>query len=154
VSDRLDRFVDAQNAADAGYPSALDEIRHGRKRSHWIWYVFPQLAGLGQSPAAQTYGIAGRAEALAYLRHRVLRDRLLEIATAVAGELRAGTSLRSLMGSDIDARKVVSSMTLFATVGEGVDDEVARAAREILDLAAAQGYAPCEYTRTALQHSR
>ena len=154
MTDRLDRFVTAQNARHAGYDSALEEIRAGRKRSHWIWYVFPQLAGLGQSAAAQTYGIAGRDEALAYLRHPMLRDRLLEIAAAVAAHLRAGVAVSTLMGSDIDAKKLVSSMTLFHAAAAGVDAEVAETARTILENAAAQGYPPCEFTRAALQHSR
>lgn len=154
MTDRLDRFVDAQDADYAGYESALEEIKHGRKRSHWIWYVFPQLAGLGQSPAALTYGIAGRQEAVAYLRHPVLRDRLLELATAVSDQLRKGVALPALMGSDIDAKKLVSSMTLFHAVAVGLDDDVADAAREILEYAAAQGYPACEFTGTALQRSR
>lgn len=154
MTDRLDRFVNAQSAGDAGYDSALHEIERGGKRSHWIWYVFPQLAGLGQSRAAQVYGIAGRDEAVAYLRHRMLRDRLLEIATAVADQLRKGIALPVLMGSDIDAKKLVSSMTLFHAIAAGVDDDLARTAGEILEFAAAQGYPPCEFTRAALKRSR
>jgi uncharacterized protein (DUF1810 family) len=146
--------VKAQGADDAGYRSALDEIQHGHKRSHWIWYVFPQLTGLGQSPIARTYGIAGREEALAYLRHDVLRDRLLEITTAVADGLRKGIPLTTLMGSAIDAKKLVSSMTLFREVATTLDEEIAHAANDVLDQARAQGYAPCEYTLTALTRSR
>lgn len=154
MTDHLNRFLKAQDADAAGYESALEEIRQGRKRSHWIWYVFPQLAGLGQSPPAQTYGIAGRQEALAYLRHDVLRDRLLEITTAVADELRKGIPLTTLMGSEIDAKKLVSSMTLFREVAATVDDEVVDATSRVLDQAARHGYPPCEFTRSALKSSR
>ena len=154
MTDRLDRFVIAQNARHAGYDSALDEIKAGRKRSHWIWYIFPQLAGLGQSSAAHTYGISGREEALAYLCHPTLRDRLLEIARAVADQLRGGAAISMLMGSDIDARKLVSSMTLFRATADGVDAEVAETARQVLECANAQGYPPCEFTQATLQRSR
>ncbi len=153
MSRRLDRFLDAQNDTFAGYATALDEVRRGHKQSHWIWYVFPQLAGLGQSPPARAYGIAGREEAVAYLQDRVLRDRLLEIASAVADHLRGGVGLSTLMGSEIDAKKLVSSMTLFETAATGTDEEVAEKAGEILRYAAAQGYAPCEFTRSALTRS-
>jgi len=151
---RLDRFLDAQNARHAGYATALSEIQRGGKRSHWIWYVFPQLAGLGRSPAAQAYAIEGRDEASAYLRQPVLRARLLEITRAVASQLRAGVPLATLMGSDIDSLKLVSSLTLFRTVADGVDDDVARAAADVLQQAGAQGYPPCEFTLTQLGASR
>ena len=112
---RLDRFRDAQNSSDAGFESALDELRRGRKSGHWIWYIFPQIAGLGTSDAARTFALEGEEEAAEFLRDTELRSRLLTIASAVADQLRTGRtqSLRALMGSDIDARKVVSSLTLF-----------------------------------------
>ena len=150
----LDRFLDAQDAPYAGYDAALAEMKQGRKRSHWIWYVFPQLAGLGQSEAARTYGIDGRREAVAYIHHPVLRERLIEIATAVEDQLDRGVDLAVLMGSEIDARKLVSSMTLFRGVAERVDAELADVAGNILDQAAAQGYAACEFTLRELARSR
>ena len=102
----LDRFVSAQQTA---YPQALDELRRGRKTSHWMWFVFPQLAGLGSSPMAQRYAIATLAEARAYLAHPVLGARLREIAAVVA-ESSAGAE--EIFGG-IDAMKLRSSMTLF-----------------------------------------
>jgi uncharacterized protein (DUF1810 family) len=154
VSDTLDRFLKAQDAQYAGYDAALGEIRQGRKRSHWIWYIFPQLAGLGQSDMSETYGLDGRREAVAYLHHPVLRDRLLEIATAVQEQLNRGIPIASLMGSDIDAKKLVSSMTLFHEIAERVDGDLAEAADDILDQAREQGYPPCAFTLTTLRAAR
>src|SRR5262245_13082134 len=91
-------------------------MQRGRKRGHWIWYVFPQLAGLGHSSMSQIYGIDGIAEAEAYVRDPVLRGRLLTITLAVAAQLRRGVSIESLMSSSIDAAKLISSMTLFGAV--------------------------------------
>ena len=116
--DSLDRFVTAQ-ARD--YAVALAELQRGRKTSHWIWYVFPQIAGLARSDMAQRYAIADLAEARAYLAHPVLGPRLREATAALlahAGKRDAVTIL-----GDIDAMKVRSSMTLFEvadTEAEGV----------------------------------
>lgn len=150
MSGRLERFVNAQHADSDGYDIALAEIRQGRKRSHWIWYIFPQLEGLGRSSVAQAYGIAGRREAVEYVNHRLLRDRLLEITDAVAEQLRSGIPMATLMGSEIDAMKLVSSMTLFRGVAAGVDADLERAAADVLEQAEAQGYPPCEFTRAEL----
>src|SRR5258708_17179839 len=79
----LERFVTAQNAGGI-YDRALDELRRGRKTSHWIWFVFPQIAGLGQSQMSRTYAIASLAEAQAYLQHPILGPRLRECAQTVA----------------------------------------------------------------------
>ena len=103
---------------------------------------------------AQTFAIDGDDEAVAFLRDSELRSRLLTITEAVAGQLRSGAALRTLMGSDVDARKVVSSLTLFGHVArrlseaEGGDlyEAVAAVAAEVLNLAASQGYPPCSYT--------
>jgi uncharacterized protein (DUF1810 family) len=105
----LDRFVTAQDAGGA-YRTALAEVRQGRKRSHWMWFVFPQLAGLGHSPMAQRYALGSLAEARAYLADPVLGPRLLEISGALL-ELAAG-SAEQVLGT-IDAVKLRSSMTLF-----------------------------------------
>lgn len=150
----LDRFLAAQDAAHEGYADALAEIRAGRKRGHWIWYVFPQLAGLGSSSMAQHYAIRDAAEAEAYLRDATLRGRLLEITNAVAAQLRSGTPLPLLMGSEIDARKLVSSMTLFGAIARrlsladagGDEQALAVAADEILEIAGRQGYERCRFT--------
>lgn len=103
----LQRFVDAQ---EDDYAQALAEIRAGRKMSHWIWYVFPQLRGLGRSYLADYYGISGMQEAQAYLAHPVLGARLREIARAALA-LDASDPV-SVMG-DIDALKLRSCLTLF-----------------------------------------
>jgi uncharacterized protein (DUF1810 family) len=105
----LVRFETAQNAGGT-YQRAITELREGSKRSHWMWFVFPQLAGLGQSPTSRRYAISSLDEARAYLRHPVLGPRLLECAEAVAG-LEGRTAVQIFGG--IDARKLHSSMTLF-----------------------------------------
>ena len=105
----LERFVLAQDAG-ATYQRALDELRGGAKRTHWMWFVFPQIAGLGQSPTARKYAVTGMDEAQAYLRHPVLGPRLVECAGIVAG-LEDRTAGQIFGG--IDERKLHSSMTLF-----------------------------------------
>ena len=108
----LQRFVDAQ---DGVYPTALAELRAGRKRSHWIWFVFPQLQGLGRSPTAIRYGITSLAEARAYLDHDVLGPRLRECARVIVGI--QGSSADDIFGWP-DNLKVCSSMTLFARAAD------------------------------------
>ena len=142
----LDRFTRAQDGANV-FVHAIGELNAGAKRSHWIWFVFPQLAGLGSSSMAEMYGLHGVEEATAYLRDRTLRDRLLTAMNAVR---RQPVPLQTLMGSQIDALKLVSSLTLFREVGRRLkDDEIAAAADEILGAAKAQGYAECEFTLRA-----
>lgn len=104
----LQRFVDAQERV---YSTVLAELRAGRKRSHWIWFVFPQLRGLGSSATAVRFGITGRDEAAAYLRHQVLGPRLRECTRLVAQI--EGRSVGQIFGHPDDL-KVRSSMTLFA----------------------------------------
>ena len=103
------RFLTAQDSYSQ-YKTALEEIRNGRKRSHWMWFVFPQLKGLGHSYNADYYGIAGADEARAYRQHPVLRERLREITEALL--LLDGLSAKQIFG-DVDAMKLRSSMTLF-----------------------------------------
>jgi uncharacterized protein (DUF1810 family) len=106
----LERFVDAQRGV---YDDVLDELRAGRKASHWMWFVFPQLRGLGHSPTARYYGIASAAEARAYLAHPVLGPRLREcIERLLALE---GRSAHAIFGSPDDL-KLRSSLTLFGAV--------------------------------------
>jgi uncharacterized protein (DUF1810 family) len=109
----LQRFVDAQEGV---YETALAELRAGRKRSHWMWFVFPQIAGLGRSPAAQRYAIASLDEARAYLEHPVLGPRLREAAGVLAEK--SGYTAADILGG-IDALKLRSSMTLFARADPG-----------------------------------
>lgn len=104
----LNRFVDAQARC---YDGVLEELRRGRKTSHWMWFVFPQLAGLGHSVTARTYAIASLDEAKAYLAHAVLGTRLRE-CTAIVNSI-DGRSLRQIFGTPDDL-KFRSSMTLFA----------------------------------------
>jgi uncharacterized protein (DUF1810 family) len=106
----LDRFVRAQKA---DYDRALAEVRGGRKRTHWMWYVFPQLDGLGYSATAKRYGIKGRDEAEAYLRHPVLGPRL--VACVEAALLVEGRTAHQIFG-DPDDMKLKSCATLFAAV--------------------------------------
>jgi uncharacterized protein (DUF1810 family) len=106
----LERFVAAQD--DGGtYDRALAELTAGRKTSHWMWFVLPQIAGLGSSPMAQRYAVRSLDEARAYLAHPVLGPRLLDTARAVATG--PAPDAVSLLGS-VDAQKLRSSMTLFA----------------------------------------
>jgi uncharacterized protein (DUF1810 family) len=106
----LERFVEAQEQHDT-YRRALDELRSGQKLGHWMWFVFPQLAGLGRSATSRWYAISSLAEAQAYLAHPLLGPRLLECARVLVG-LRNG-SAEEILGH-IDAIKLRSSMTLFA----------------------------------------
>jgi uncharacterized protein (DUF1810 family) len=115
--DSLARFSAAQ--ADGVYEQALAEIEAGAKRSHWMWFVFPQLAGLGRSQASQFYGIHGRAEAEAYLADPALAARLRDCTQAMlkwAGK----RSAEAILGP-VDALKFSSSMTLFAEVSGDAD---------------------------------
>ncbi|HVZ63375.1 MAG TPA: DUF1810 domain-containing protein [Lacunisphaera sp.] len=106
----LARFVAAQEGVHA---TALRELTDGQKRSHWMWFVFPQVAGLGSSPMAERYAIQSRAEAEAYLRHPVLGPRLVACAEALLSV--RGRTAAEIMGFPDDL-KLQSSMTLFATV--------------------------------------
>jgi uncharacterized protein (DUF1810 family) len=158
----LNRFRSAQDRQGGGYAEALAEIRSGGKQGHWIWYVFPQLYGLGTSSLARAYGIRSVDEAEAYLRDSVLRSRLLEITDAVARQLEAGRSLDTVMGSSIDVLKLVSSLTLFGGVARRLTleasspeyDTLARLASGIVAQAEANGYPPCERTLAALESAQ
>jgi uncharacterized protein (DUF1810 family) len=108
--DALERFVSAQDARGT-YDAALAELRAGRKTSHWMWFVFPQLAGLGLSEMSRRYAIASLDEARAYLAHPVLGPRLQECARALLGL--DGRTATEILGP-VDALKLRSSLTLFA----------------------------------------
>jgi uncharacterized protein (DUF1810 family) len=111
----LKRFEDAQEQG-ATYATAVVELRAGRKQSHWMWFVFPQITGLGQSPVSRMYAISGLAEASAYLAHPVLGPRLVECAAIVSGL--SGRTAAEIFGG-IDALKLRSSMTLFMYAAPG-----------------------------------
>lgn len=116
----LERFVKAQEKM---YPTAMKEIQNGKKRSHWIWYIFPQLRGLGRSSMAHIYGISGLEEAQTYLEHPILSTRLYEICGALLEH--KGANIVEIFG-DIDTLKLRSSMTLFSLTSEDytIFDEV------------------------------
>jgi uncharacterized protein (DUF1810 family) len=122
VSDpyRLERFVAAQDQGGT-YQRAVAELRRGRKTSHWMWFVFPQIAGLGLSAVSRQYAISGLDEARAYLAHPVLGPRLRECAAIVAGL--EGRSAEAVFGP-VDALKLRSSVTLFAAVADENEDTV------------------------------
>jgi len=108
----LNRFVEAQAST---YDHALAELRAGRKRTHWMWFVFPQIAGLGTSETARLYAIADRAEAAAYLEHPLLGRRLRDCARALLGV--EGRTALEILGSPDDL-KARSCMTLFGALGD------------------------------------
>jgi uncharacterized protein (DUF1810 family) len=150
----LERFKAAQSRRWSGFDAALQEIREGGKRSHWIWYVFPQIDGLGRSGAATEFAIRDADEAQQYLEDSELYSHLLTISEAVAEQLEASSDLtvRELMGSDIDALKLVSSLTLFTTVARAAvaaNNPYAKflaAADFVLSRAESQGYPRCSFT--------
>ena len=156
----LERFREAQDQEHGGLEQALGELRAGQKRGHWIWYVFPQVAGLGSSATSQQFGIRGREEAQAYLRDDVLRERLDRAVGVVAEQLcrLQPPRLEHLMGSRIDALKLVSSLTLFEIVAgqlqeRGAHDAYERLAEqvgEVLAVAEAQGYERCAFTQRVI----
>ena len=112
-SNNLERFVAAQENV---YETVLAELRSGMKQTHWMWFIFPQIEGLGHSPTSRYYSIKSREEARQYLSHPVLGPRLLECAAAVMGI--DGRSASEIFGSPDDL-KLRSSMTLFESVAEG-----------------------------------
>jgi uncharacterized protein (DUF1810 family) len=111
----LERFVAAQDSGGT-YDRAVAELRRGRKVSHWMWFVFPQLAGLGQSAVSRRFAISGLAEARAYLAHPVLGPRLLECALLVTAI--GGATAEQVFGP-VDAQKLRSCVTLFARADPG-----------------------------------
>lgn len=110
----LNRFIEAQNR---DYDIALAEIRAGKKVSHWMWYIFPQLKGLGRSSTSEYYGLSGIKEAQAYLSDPILKARLIEITDAVIAH--KDKSAEEIFGG-IDAKKLRSCMTLFSTAAPDI----------------------------------
>ena len=124
---RLSRFTDAQDSGGT-YQRAVAELRAGAKRGHWMWFVFPQVAGLGMSAMSREFAIADAEDARAYLAHPVLGHRLRECAAIVAGT--EGRTAEQVFGP-VDAMKLRSSMTLFAAAAAGGDG--AAVFTEVLD---------------------
>ena len=128
----LDRFLQAQET-HGSYERALAELKGGRKTGHWIWWVFPQLKGLGTSRNSTFYGLADEAEAAAYLAHPVLGIRYRECVEIVHGHLcKGGVSPLTLMGSEIDVLKLRSSLELFLNVGAAPEENLREQAQAIL----------------------
>jgi len=148
----LERLHEAQAMGSAGYDTALAEIRAGGKRSHWIWYIFPQIEGLGRSSTAQAYAIRDLGEACAYLRDPILRARYEEIVAAVNEQLARGIRVEDLMGSQIDGLKLVSSLTLFRAATEQLAREnptfasLATRLATLLEQTSEQGSPACDFT--------
>lgn len=113
----LQRFIDAQETFGT-YDTAVEELRQGRKQSHWIWYVFPQMKGLGHSYNSNYYGITCREEAEAYLADEVLSERLRKVCQILLEQGKGGKDAMDILGG-IDARKVKSCLTLFDAVSPG-----------------------------------
>ena len=159
MTGELIRFQQAQADSAAGYAAALRELQTTGKLGHWIWYIFPQLSGLGSSSQARRYAIQGRQEALEYLRDPVLGPRLLASTQAVLQRLKSGMSLQELMGSELDVLKLISSLTLFEAVSrdqrspqpDASGEDFAEVARQLLAMAEARGYERCARTLTLLR---
>jgi len=148
----LERFHEAQARRGAGYDTALAEIRAGGKRSHWIWYIFPQIEGLGRSSTARAYAIQDLGEACAYLRDPILFARYEEIVAAVSEQLGRGIRVEDLMGGRTDTLKLVSSLTLFRAAAEQLAREnpvyasLAEQVATLLKQTTEQGYPACDFT--------
>jgi len=148
----LERFHEAQANSWASYDRALAEIRAGGKRSHWIWYIFPQIEGLGRSSTARAYAIQDLGEACAYLRDPILFARYEEIVAAVSEQLGRGIRVEDLMGGRTDTLKLVSSLTLFRAAAEQLAREnpvyasLAEQVATLLKQTTEQGYPACDFT--------
>ena len=148
----LTRFHQAQSSQWAGYTTALAEMRRGHKSSHWIWYIFPQIDGLGRSSTAREYALRDLAEAGDYLRDPALRARYEEIAGAVEDQLAKGVDVETLMGGSTDALKLASSLTLFRAAASRLAQTeptltlLARRCDGILEKMATHGYPACAFT--------
>jgi len=128
----IERFIEAQEKT---YAAALAELRAGEKRGHWIWWVFPQMRGLGTSEYSVFYGIANEAEALAYLSHPVLGARYRECVSVVHGHLCQGrVDPLTLMGSEIDVLKLRSSLEIFLKVTLADDKVLSGQVTDILNV--------------------
>lgn len=152
---KVQAFLDAQAHPTAGWAAALAELREGAKKGHWIWYIFPQVHGLGRSEVALRFALEDADEACDYALHPTLGPRLLSALQAVAA---CDGTLAVLMGGPLDARKLVSSLTLFAAAGQlaarlpaGAAATTALAIADqceaLLHRAAEQGLPPCAYTQ-------
>lgn len=157
---KLGRFHEAQDDSTGGYRQAFSEIQSGRKKSHWIWYIFPQLEHLGQSPSAKLYGIADFNEACDYLKDPILFKRYFELVKLTEEKLE-NTPLANLMGGYPDDLKFISSLTLFQSASKYLSSKEKDFQREYNDLyetcarvfeqIAQQGYTPCQQTELFIE---
>jgi len=147
----LDRFLVAQDHVagvdrPTAFSMALAEIQAGAKRSHWIWFVFPQ-GPFGESSTSKRFAIRSPGEAVAYLRHPILGSRLLSIAGAAASRLDDGANPRVLMNGTVDCLKLASSMTLFRAAADECDDvEMRSVCSRILEHLNRHGWPECSRT--------
>jgi uncharacterized protein (DUF1810 family) len=159
IVSELARFIKAQESTHSGFEVALAEMKAGHKDRHWIWYIFPQISGLGSSPQSRAYAIQSVAEASDYLRDKTLGPRLLAITEVVAQQVKNNVPIETLMGWDVDAQKLVSSLTLFVAtakklfISEKLPEyqRLAQLSDEILDIAEAQGFPRCRHTMAQLK---
>lgn len=155
---QLQRFLDAQAHGDPDpYSAALDELVAGKKKTHWIWYVFPQLRGLGSSSHAEFYGIADKEEAIAYLQDPILAERYRACLDVIMRHLRQGQRLEAILGP-VDALKTISSVTLFRHLlqAEPALTQTGPATflplmDDFFELLSRDGNQPCERTLHALR---
>ncbi|HAU1193015.1 TPA: DUF1810 family protein [Legionella pneumophila] len=157
----LDRFHNAQNSNTYGYDHAFREIQEGKKSSHWIWYIFPQLENLGKSPSAKLYGIKDFSEACDYLKDPELFKRYFELIKLTEEKLK-NIPLSHLMGGFPDDRKFISSLTLFQaaanylslkeTDSQNKYHELYETCNRIFKQIARQGYSPCHQTELLVKH--
>lgn len=159
----VDHFRLAQQSEWSGFEVALQEIQQGCKRGCWMWYIFPQIAGLGQSSMSQRFSIQNRAHAFMYLDDKELCGNLLEMTRAVAIQIRRGATIKQLVSWD--QAKLISSLTLFEIVANeaaGVNhakknhessslEELSSLCRSILQMICSEdGYSRCQHTLDAL----
>ena len=159
MSDSLDRFIEAQDKLDM-YEKAIGELTDGTKKTHWIWFVFPQIRGMGSSRNSTYYGVEDMEEALDYLEHQILGPRYTEAVRIVHQKLlNERISLLTLMGSELDCLKFTSSLTLFSAalnkLGRNnslTDSNLERLERYIVELEASKmiGTFPCRITENIL----
>ncbi len=153
----LQRFINAQDGGTStrrdlnAFEAAIEELRNGRKKGHWIWFIFPQIE-IGQSEIARKYAIKSLAEAEGFLRNQILHDRLLSAAEIVISQLKNGVYPEALLGGSTDCLKLSSSMTLFKGISQRLDDFVLeQVCGDVLKLLDQSSIPSCAVTEKWLQ---
>jgi uncharacterized protein (DUF1810 family) len=148
----VSRFLEMQNRAvrKTNFEIALGELEHGEKRSHWIWYIFPQVSGLGGSGMSRRYAIQSLDEAVAYVKEPVLRERLLTCTKLVEKHTGQGRTLLEIFSSQVDVLKFISSVTLFRGVAahKELDPELRDTCAKALEDSELK---PCNFTENKLE---